>query len=153
MADPKQGRVREEDNPFARRTSVEFFREVGAPLVQKKTLSKSAVTIEWIERRGAGAVDWRYRQDRDALFYFEQGVVACRGVLDGSRISRPWSGTSKLAFIARPAALRDGSQRSGAPAAAGVRALRGASCMREMDLLIMLIISGDGTQRRSNMRL
>jgi AraC-like DNA-binding protein len=99
MADPKQGCVREEDNPFARRTSVEFFREVGAPLVQKRTLSKSAVTIEWIERRGAGAVDWRYRQDRDALFYFEQGVVACHGVLDGTRISRPLSGTSKLAFI------------------------------------------------------
>jgi hypothetical protein len=60
------------------------------------------VTIEWIERRGAGAVDWRYRQDRDALFYFEQEVVACRGVLDGSRISRPLSGTSWGAEMAQP---------------------------------------------------
>ena len=57
------------------------------------------MTIERIERRGAGAVDWRYRQDRDALFYFEQGIAACRGVLDGSEISRHLSGASKLAFI------------------------------------------------------
>lgn len=100
MADEIRACVREEDNPFAKRTSqLEFFREVGAPLVQKKTLSKSAVTIEWIERRGAGAVDWRYRQGRDALFYFERGVVACRGKLDGSRINHELSGPSKLAFI------------------------------------------------------
>ncbi len=100
MADLGQDRVRAEDGPFAKRTpKVEFFREVGAPLVQQKTLSGSAVTIEWIERRGAGKVDWRYRQDRDALFYFEQGIEACRGVLDGRGISRPLNGASKLAFI------------------------------------------------------
>ena len=100
MADARRDCVREEDNSFAERTSkVGFFREVGAPLIRMKTLSKSAVTIEWIERRGAGVVDWRYRQDRDALFYFEQGIAACRGELDGREISRRLSGTSKLAFI------------------------------------------------------
>jgi AraC family transcriptional regulator len=57
------------------------------------------VTIEWIERRGAGNVGWRYRQDRDALFYFENGIAACDGVLDGRGISRSLNGTSKLAFI------------------------------------------------------
>jgi AraC-like DNA-binding protein len=100
MADGQRGCVREEGNPFAERPlQVGFFREVGAPLVRRKTLSRSAVTIEWIERRGTGVVDWRYRQDRDALFYFERGIVACRGVLDGEKISRPLSGTSKLAYI------------------------------------------------------
>jgi AraC-like DNA-binding protein len=100
MADLRQDRVRAEDCPFAKRPSkVDIFREVGAPLVRQKTLSGSAVTIEWIERRGAGKVDWRFRQDRDALFFFEQGVVACHGVLDGRGISRALNGTSKLAFI------------------------------------------------------
>jgi AraC-like DNA-binding protein len=100
MADLRRDCVRAEDGPFAGRTpKVELFREVGAPLVRKTTLSRSAVTIEWIERQGTGAVDWRYRQDRDALFYFEQGIVACRGVLDGRGISRSLNGTSKLAFI------------------------------------------------------
>jgi AraC-like DNA-binding protein len=100
MAENRQDCVREKDNPFAGRTSkVEFFREVGAPLIRRKTLSGSAVTIEWIERRGAGAVDWRFRQDRDALFYFQQGIVGCRGVLDGRKISRQLSVPSKLAFI------------------------------------------------------
>src|SRR6266849_5128845 len=78
MANAMQGCVREADNSFAKRTpKLEFFRDVGAPLIQKKVLSGPAVTIEWIERGGRGSVDWRYRQDRDALFYFEQGVVAC----------------------------------------------------------------------------
>lgn len=100
MADSRPDRVRVEDGPFAKRSSkVDFFREVGAPLVRQKTLSRSAVTIEWIERRGTGKVDWRYRQDRDALFFFEQGIVACHGVLDGRGISRSLNGTSKLAFI------------------------------------------------------
>ncbi|SDN28060.1 helix-turn-helix domain-containing protein [Afipia sp. GAS231] len=100
MADLHRDRVRAGDGPFAKQTSkVGLFREVGAPLVRQKTLSGSAVTIEWIERRGTGAVDWRYRQDRDALFYFEQGIVACRGELDGRGISRSLNGTSKLAFI------------------------------------------------------
>jgi AraC-like DNA-binding protein len=100
MADARRDCVREEDDSFAERTSnIGFFREVSAPLIRMKTLSSSAVTIECIERRGAGAVDWRYRQDRDALFYFEQGIVACRGVLDGREISPRLSGTSKLAFI------------------------------------------------------
>jgi len=100
MSDGKHSCVREQDNSFAKRPSrAEFFREVGAPLVRKKALSGSTVTIEWIERQGAGAVDWRYRQDRDALFYFERGVVACRGVLDGSGISRQLNGSSNLGFI------------------------------------------------------
>jgi AraC-like DNA-binding protein len=100
MADLRQDRVRAEDSSFAKRTpKVEFFREVGAPLVQQKTLSGSAVMIEWIERRGAGKVGWHYRQDRDALFYFEQGIEACHGVLDGRGLNRPLNGASKLAFI------------------------------------------------------
>jgi AraC-like DNA-binding protein len=100
MADVLRDCVREADKSFAGRPSkLEFFREVGAPLIRKKTLSRSAVTIEWIERRGAGAVGWRYRQDRDAIFYFQEGIVACRGVLDGRGISRQLSGASKLAFI------------------------------------------------------
>ena len=100
MANAMQGCVREADNSFAKRTpKLEFFRDVGAPLIQKKVLSGPAVTIEWIERRGTGSVDWRYRQDRDALFYFEQGVIACHGALDGGRIDRPLDGATKLAFI------------------------------------------------------
>jgi AraC-like DNA-binding protein len=100
MANAMQGRVRETDNSFAKRTpKPEFFRDVGAPLIQKKALSGPAVTIEWIERRGRGSVDWRYRQDRDALFYFEQGVVACHGALDGGRIDRPLDGATRLAFV------------------------------------------------------
>jgi AraC-like DNA-binding protein len=100
MADLKQACVRERAMPFTGRTSrAEFFREVSAPLVQKKTLSKSSVTIERIERQGAGRVDWRYRQDRDALFYFEGGIVGCRGALDGVEISRQLNGASRLAYI------------------------------------------------------
>jgi AraC family transcriptional regulator len=100
MADAGPGRVREADTPFAKRTSKpEFFRDVGARLIQKKELSGSAVTIERIERRGAGTVDWRFRQDRDALFYFEQGIVACQGVLDGERVSRQLNGATRLAFV------------------------------------------------------
>jgi len=100
MANAMQGCVREADNSFAKRTpKLEFFRDVGAPLIQKKVLSGPAVTIEWIERGGRGSVDWRYRQDRDALFYFEQGVIACHGALDGGRIDRPLDGAKKLAFI------------------------------------------------------
>ena len=100
MANAMQGCVREADNSFAKRTpKLEFFRDVGAPLIQKKAVSGPAVTIEWIERRGRGSVDWRYRQDRDALFYFEQGVVACHGALDGGRIDRQLDGATRLAFI------------------------------------------------------
>ena len=100
MANATRGCVREADNSFANRTPKhEFFRDVGAPLIQKKALSGPAVTIEWIERRGTGSVDWRYRQDRDALFYFEQGVVACHGALDGGRIDRPLDGATRLAFV------------------------------------------------------
>jgi len=100
MANAMQGCVREADNSFAKRTpKLEFFRDVGAPLIQKKVLSGPAVKIEWIERGGRGSVDWRYRQDRDALFYFEQGVIACHGALDGGRIDRPLDGATKLAFI------------------------------------------------------
>jgi len=100
MADAIQRRVRETDTSFAKRTSKsELFRDVGARLIRKKTLSGSAVTIEWIERWGAGSVDWRYRQDRDALFFFEQGILACHGVLDGERICHPLDGATKLAFI------------------------------------------------------
>jgi AraC-like DNA-binding protein len=100
MAEAQQACVRGADNPFAGGTSkVGFFREVGAPLIRQETLSKSAVTIERIERRGAGTVGWRYRQDRDALFYFEQGILACRGVLDGREIRRELSGASKLGFV------------------------------------------------------
>ena len=96
MANALQGRVREADNSFAKRTpKLEFFRDVSAPLIQKKALSGPAVTIEWIERRGRGSVDWRYRQDRDALFYFEQGVVACHGALDGGRIDRQLDGATR----------------------------------------------------------
>jgi len=73
MATQCRARVRETDNSFAKRTpKLEFFRDVGAPLIQKKALSGPAVTIEWIERRGRGSVDWRYRQDRDALFYLSR---------------------------------------------------------------------------------
>jgi AraC family transcriptional regulator len=57
------------------------------------------VTIEWIERSGRGSVPWRYRQDRDALFYFEHGVLACHGALDGGRIDRQLNGATSLAFI------------------------------------------------------
>jgi AraC family transcriptional regulator len=100
MANAIRARVREADNSFAKRTlRSEFFRDVGARLIQKKALSGSAVTIEWIERCGAGAVDWRFRQKRDALFYFEQGIVACRGVLDGERVNHRLDGETKLAFI------------------------------------------------------
>ena len=100
MADAIQRRVRETDTSFAKRTSeFEFFRDVGARLIRKKTLSGSAVTVEWIERWGAGSVDWRYRQDRDALFFFEQGILACHGVLDGERICHRLDGATKLAFI------------------------------------------------------
>jgi AraC family transcriptional regulator len=100
MADAMRGCVREADNSFANRTpTLEFFRDVGATLVQKKALPGPAVTIEWIERRGRGSVDWHYRQDRDALFYFEQGVLACHGALDGGRIDRQLNGATNLAFI------------------------------------------------------
>jgi AraC family transcriptional regulator len=100
MAEAMQGRVREPDDAFAKRPSKpKFFREVGAPLIQKTVLSGSAVTIEWMERCGSGSVDWRYRQARDALFYFEQGVVGCRGELDGDRLCRRLDGAGKLAFI------------------------------------------------------
>ena len=100
MADAIQRRVRETDTSFAKRTSKsELFRDVGARLIRKKTLSGSAVTVEWIERWGAGSVDWRYRQDRDALFFFEQGILACHGVLDGERVCHRLDGATKLAFI------------------------------------------------------
>jgi hypothetical protein len=100
MADAMGDCVREADNTFVKRTSQhEFFREVGAPLIQQKVLCGSAVKIECIERRGEGAVGWRYRQAQDALFYFEQGVVACHGLLDGDRIDGPLDGATKLAFI------------------------------------------------------
>jgi AraC-like DNA-binding protein len=100
MTDPQRSRVRGRDGAFAERTSAaDFFREVGAPLLQKKILSGSSVTIEWMERQGGGLVDWRHRQDRDALFYFERGVVACYGALDGNGINRRLSGESKLAFV------------------------------------------------------
>src|SRR5258708_40253330 len=57
------------------------------------------VTSEWIERRGRVSVDWRYRLYRYALFYFEQGVLACHGALDGGRIDRQLNGATSLAFI------------------------------------------------------
>jgi AraC-like DNA-binding protein len=100
MAHAQRDCVREEDRSFGNRTAqAEFFRQVGAPLLQRKALSRRAVTIEWIERKGAGPVDWRYRQDRDALFYFERGIAACRGSLDGAKFDRRLNGASKLAFI------------------------------------------------------
>jgi AraC-like DNA-binding protein len=100
MANAMQGGVRQEDDSFAKRTpKIEFFRNVGAPLIKKKSLPGPAVTIEWIERCGRGSVDWRYRQDRDALFYFERGVVACHGALDGGRIDCRLDGATRLAFV------------------------------------------------------
>lgn len=100
MANSMQGRVRQADNSFVKRTSKhEFFREVGAPLIRKDALFGSAVTIERMERRGRGTVAWRYRQPQDALFYFEQGVVACCGMLDGDHTSRRLDGATRLAFI------------------------------------------------------
>jgi hypothetical protein len=46
MAHATRQRVRATDNPFVGRTpKVEFFRKVDAPLLRRKTLSRSSVTV------------------------------------------------------------------------------------------------------------
>lgn len=87
--------------PFANRTwSTGSYREVGAPLVSFEAAASAHVDVELLSRRGEGLVGWRYRQDRHALFFFEDGILSCSGALDGRPIDRPLRGDRRLAFVA-----------------------------------------------------
>ena len=92
--------VREPATPFARVTTQQLFREVGAPLVARKDISTKDVSIEWMQRLGSGQVQWRYRQDRHAIFCFEAGVQSCRCLVDGRPARAALDGASNLAFVA-----------------------------------------------------
>jgi AraC-like DNA-binding protein len=87
--------------PFARQTcSTPTYREVDAPLVSISAAVSPHVSVELLRRQGGGMIGWRYRQDRHALFLFEQGILSCSGALGGRTISQPLRGERRLAFVA-----------------------------------------------------
>lgn len=53
-----------------------------------------------MRRHGQGQVDWRFRQNRRALFFFERGILSCRGSIDGCHVDTLLRGERRLAFVA-----------------------------------------------------
>ena len=106
MADSDRNDVRAPDRPFDKRSSSSgTYRYIGAPIVRADRLDSAHVSVELLERRREGTVDWRYRQDRHALFLFERGVQACEGLVDGRTLRRPIRGECNLAFVAAGSAI------------------------------------------------
>lgn len=93
--------VRQPATPFAQPTPGQgFYREIGAPLVCRADFESKHVSVEWMRRRGNGPVPWRHRQNRHAVFHFEQDVRFCDGAIDGEAVRQPLGGPAKLAFVA-----------------------------------------------------
>lgn len=100
MIEPHHTGVRQLAASFAQATSSSLsVRDVEAFLVRRLDLRSRHISVEWLQRHGQGAVAWRYRQDRHALFLFEHGISECRGTMNGCPINAPLGGAARLAFV------------------------------------------------------
>ena len=106
MAESGWSGVRETVGAVARGTPrLPTYREIGAPIVRSGVIQSRHVQAEWLHRQGGGPVTWRSRQERHAFYYFEHGVLSCRGSLDGRSLTCPLTGQTKLAFVAAGTAV------------------------------------------------
>ena len=96
----KQLHVRQMPDSFVSLAPSPTIREVDAPLVCRTDVRSRHVNVEWMRRRGAGPVRWRYRQDRHAIFCFERGIKSCVGIIDGGIVGGSLDGAANLAFLA-----------------------------------------------------
>lgn len=92
--------VRQTTGLFASPAPSLTVREIDAPLICRTDVRSRNVDVEWMRRRGAGPVRWRYRQDRHSVFCFERGINSCVGAIDGSVVRKSLGGATNLAFLA-----------------------------------------------------